>query len=244
LLPTTNLEREAIKSDTLSLSYKDLRDQALAFAGKLRDLGYKTGDKIAMVLGENCAEHVIVQLGAAAAGVTVVSAKSPADPTLADARGIVLSATVTNDATPQGQMPHERHPPIVCHANLNYLAVGSASAALSWQAVIDSQPLDEKSICTDGSVACAVYGAAKPLTGGELLELAASMHKELGLKSEDRVVLPVPLAHAFGFGSGALATLMAGGILILPPSKDPEVLSQVIQLLGLETVLLCSTHVC
>ena len=100
LLPTTNLKREAIvstppiprfvggtspfkESDTLSLSYKDLRDQALSFAGKLtRDLGYKTGDKIAMVLGENCIEHVIVQLGAAAAGVMVVSAKSPAEPAL------------------------------------------------------------------------------------------------------------------------------------------------------------------
>ena len=100
VLPTTNLKREAIvstppiprfvggtspfkESDTLSLSYKDLRDQALSFAGKLtRDLGYKTGDKIAMVLGENCIEHVIVQLGAAAAGVIVVSAKSPAEPAL------------------------------------------------------------------------------------------------------------------------------------------------------------------
>ena len=74
------------ESDTLSLSYKDLRDQALSFAGKLtRDLGYKTGDKIAMVLGKNCVEQVIIQLGAAAAGVTVVSAKSPSDlPALVD----------------------------------------------------------------------------------------------------------------------------------------------------------------
>ena len=49
------------------------------------DLDYKTGDKIAMVLGKNCVEQVIIQLGAAAAGVTVVSAKSPSDlPALVD----------------------------------------------------------------------------------------------------------------------------------------------------------------
>ena len=42
-----------------------------------------------MVLGENCSEHVIVDLG-----VTVVSVKSPADPTLADVKDVVLSGTV------------------------------------------------------------------------------------------------------------------------------------------------------
>ena len=48
------------------------------------DLDYKTRDKIAMVLGENCVEQVIVQLGAEAAGVNVVSAKSPSDPAIVD----------------------------------------------------------------------------------------------------------------------------------------------------------------
>jgi hypothetical protein len=43
------------------------------------DLDYKTGDKIAMVFSENCVDHVIVQFGAAAEDVTVVSAKSPSD---------------------------------------------------------------------------------------------------------------------------------------------------------------------
>jgi acyl-CoA synthetase (AMP-forming)/AMP-acid ligase II len=74
------------------LSRRELRDQALSFAGKLeRDLGYKRGDKLAVVLGENCLESIVAQLGAALAGVTVVTAKSPKDSALSQCRGIVVS---------------------------------------------------------------------------------------------------------------------------------------------------------
>lgn len=45
----------------------------------------------------------------------------------------------------------------------------------------------------------------------------------LALKQSDRVCIPVPLAHPFGFG-GALSVLMAGGTLVLPASTDPSLL--------------------
>jgi len=244
LLPTTNLSKEAIimikEEDTVSLSHRELRDQALSFAGKLsRDLGYETGDKIALVLGANCVESIIAQLGAALAGVTVVTAKSPSDAALSDCRGIVMSTSVTQDTTPQGLMPHEKHPPIVCHDDFG---VGSASVALFWQSVVDTRPIDMKRICIDESRNFGIYGTAKPITQKEIVELARSMQSELALTADDCVVLPVPLAHSFGFGSGAMATLMAGGTLVLPPSKDAEVVLQAIQDHH-ATVLLCDTHI-
>lgn len=220
MLPKSNLDRTAVVSvqDGEEISYRELQDQALSFAGRLsRDLGYQPGDRLALVLGGNYVESVVAQLGAAAAGVAVVTAASAEDNILAGCRGMVVSANVLQDRPPQGILEGEKHPPIVTHDDYG---VGSASVALFWQNVLDCRPIEPRMMATDPSLQHAVYGGAKAtdrnVTQGEIANLARVVAAEVELSEQDRAVAAVPLAHPFGFGSGAMATFMSGAALIIP----------------------------
>jgi len=106
LMPKANLNRTALvcTKSGQEVSHRELQDMSLSFAGRLtRDLGYAVGDKLALVLGSNCIENVIVQLGAAAAGITVVTADKPEDRMLEGCRGLVVSANVLKERAPQVQ---------------------------------------------------------------------------------------------------------------------------------------------
>ena len=64
LLPKTKLERAAVVcvEGGVEMSHQQLQGQSLSFAGRLtRDLGYGVGDKLALVLGGNYVESIIVQ---------------------------------------------------------------------------------------------------------------------------------------------------------------------------------------
>ena len=225
LLPKTNLARPAVTcvESGVELSHREVQDMSLSFAGRLtRDLGYAAGDKLGLVLGGNCVESVIAQLGAAAAGVTVVTAAKPEDNVLEGCRGIVVSTNVLGERPPQGLLQGEKHPPIVAHDDYG---VGSASVALFWQGVVDCRPMDISKATSDHSLNFAVYGGAKAtdryLTQGQVSKLAQDMVAEIQLTDSDRVVVPVSLAHSYSFGSGVMATLMVGGTVILP-SANPD----------------------
>ncbi|KAJ1483960.1 hypothetical protein T484DRAFT_1948775 [Baffinella frigidus] len=209
----------------LSMTYAELLGQATSFAGVLsRDLGYARGDKLAVVLGGNCAESVIVQLGAGFAGVTVVTAKDPADEKLVGCRGLVVSDHVLIAAQhPEGILAGEKHPPILCHDDTG---VGSACANLFFQAVVDARAIGTPE--RDGESVHAIYNGAKPVSQANIVAIAQEAAMSLALKQSDRVCIPVPLAHPFGFG-GALSVLMAGGTLVLPASTDPSLLVQTIE---------------
>ena len=56
------------------LTYSTLFQQMLGMAAGLRELGYQRGDAICQTL-PNCSDNVVLQLGAAAAGVSVITAK-------------------------------------------------------------------------------------------------------------------------------------------------------------------------
>eukprot|EP00961_Rhodomonas_salina_P045663 613216-Rhodomonas_salina.1 len=67
-----------------SLSHRKLLEVSSCFAGGLtNNLGYSPGDKLALALGNNSLEHVVAHVGAAMAGVTLVTAKDPSEPHLA-----------------------------------------------------------------------------------------------------------------------------------------------------------------
>ena len=243
LLPKNNLDRPAVVSvqDGEEVSYRELQEQSLSFAGRLRsDLGYQPGDRLALVLGGNYLESVVAQLGAAAAGVTVVTAASVEDNALAGCRGMVVSANVLQDRPPQGILDGEKHPPIVTHDDFG---VGSASVALFWQGVIDCRPLDASMIAADPSLLHAVYGGAKAtdrnVTQGDIASLARSVAAEMELSEADRAVVAVPLAHSFGFGSGVMATFLTGGTLIIPSvTPDAEQTKEAVESEGATVVLL------
>ena len=191
------------------VSHRELQALSLSFAGRLTcDLGYGVGDKMALVLGGNHVEGVIAQLGAAAAGVTVVTAATLEDPILEGCRGIVVSANVLQDKLPQGILAGEKHPPIVVHDDGRW---GSASLALSWQNTVNCPSMAMSAAAADHNIPLAVYGGAKASerrkTQGQLVQSARDISAEIKLSHADRVALAVPLDSSFGFGSSALPGL-------------------------------------
>lgn len=173
---------------------------------------------MALALGNNSLEHVVAHVGAAMAGVTLVTAKDPSEPHLAGCRGLIVSADVLGDRAPQGILPGEKHPPIVAHDDWG---VGSASVALFYDAFVDTRPLDLSAIAANTD-ALAQFTPGKATSHAELLALGEQASSYLKMKAADRLCLPIPVAHPFGFGSGVLAVLLAGGTLVLPASKSIE----------------------
>ena len=149
LLPKGSIDRAAVVcvDGGVEVSHRKLQELSLSLAGKLtRDLGYGVGDKLALVLGGNYVESVIVQLAAAAAGITVVTAAKPEDNVLAGCRGMVVSANVLADRKPQGLLEGETHSPILSHSLQS----------------LDCQPIEMgDSASDDHGVRFAVYGGAK-----------------------------------------------------------------------------------
>ena len=248
LLPKTNLARPAVKcvESGVELSHREVQDTSLSFAGRLtRDLGYAAGDKLGLVLGGNCVESVIAQLGAAAAGVTVVTAAKPEDNVLEGCRGIVVSTNVLGERPPQGLLQGEKHPPIVAHDDYG---VGSASVALFWQSVVDCRPLDCSLVATDPGIPFAVYGGAKATerhaTQGQICTMAKEFNLEVNFSQQERVALAVPVDSPFGFSCGVMAALSEGGTVVLP-SAVPHDVRKLVSAMHEEaaTALLCDTTV-
>jgi len=70
-------------------------------------------DRLFSVFDSIVTQSVIAHLGAAAAGITVVTSETPDDKALQGCRGMLVSVTVLQGRSPQGILMGEQHAPIV-----------------------------------------------------------------------------------------------------------------------------------
>jgi acyl-CoA synthetase (AMP-forming)/AMP-acid ligase II len=196
--------REALVSAGERWSFERLERSVRAGAARLRGMGIRRGDRVA-VLCEPGPAAVAAIYAVLRAGAVVVPVAPAATPRRRDA--------ILRDATPRLLLTDRPAPP----AGVPALAAGALTAGDAGE-----RPL-EASAAGGGDLAALVYtsgSAGVPkgvmLTHGNLLFCSAAIAGYLGVGPADTILSVLPLSYSYGL-SQLLVAVEAGARLVLEP---------------------------
>ncbi|GAA1912598.1 long-chain-fatty-acid--CoA ligase [Streptantibioticus ferralitis] len=202
-------DRLAIVAGDLRLGYRELRDDALAFAAELRSRGVRHGDRVALML-PNGVDFARAYYAVLAAGATVVP---------------VHGLLVAEEAA--FVLRHSGAVAVVCGGALRSVAgIAAADAGIKvLDVVTGGGRLDRPEPTEAGDIAAILYtsGTTGRPKGAQLTHLnlvmnATVMARDLiGLMPDDMVLGCLPLFHSYGQSCALNATLRAGAALVLAP---------------------------
>jgi fatty-acyl-CoA synthase len=206
---------------TQRLTWSELLCAANSVAGELRKLGIAEGERVG-IWATNCIEWPVVHIACARAGCVLVNV-NPACRTheLAfilresgikalflneqDAKANYLD--VLHEALAQGdtKLAH-----VVAFGTERWMEMSHSSASTGTGA----RPEDTTNIQYTSGTTGSPKGVL--LTHSNLLNNGVLIARALRYNENDRICLPVPMAHCFGNVIGTMAALASGAALILP----------------------------
>ncbi len=225
-----NLEAAAIitvdqSGSIVTRTYPEIAEDISRLAVGLTRSGLGDG-KMVMLWAENCAEWVITYLASAVAGSVVI----PLD----DQMSAAELSTVVRHCRPACVFTSVRHLPVLdaCDAYTDhcFLLDGDQADAPSWRKLCADDLTDRIPDSGNERVASLLYTSgttgppkAVPLTHANLMSNVRDLIGANLISSEDRVLVPLPLHHAYPATVGMLTTLARGAALILPSGiSGPE----------------------
>jgi fatty-acyl-CoA synthase len=213
-------------------TYVELRNEVARVARGLMAIGVEHGDRIG-IWSPNCAEWLVAAYAAAKAGAVLVHLNAACSSSeleqVIDHSGASVLVTAARSQTTDYlamlrplTLPSVRH--VVC---LGSEAVPGHRTWGDLCATGDAVPEDllrarEASVRFDDAASImytsGTTGRAKgaTLSHHSLLNNAFFIGERLRYDERDRVCLPVPLYHTFGYMLGALAALTHGSAIVLP----------------------------
>ncbi|HXF51007.1 MAG TPA: AMP-binding protein [Dehalococcoidia bacterium] len=224
--------RQKIRREWRRLTFREVHQRARAFAAGLAALGLRKGDRVAIVM-ENGLDWVIAYLGQSIAGGIGVpiyydlkADEIDREMRHAECRFLICSTKVLDRIGDQhglqkivvvGEQVVERpgrggllfrpaRPDVVPFSQVESLATDESRRAIE---SLDIQPDDLASIVfTSGTT-----GGAKGvmLTHGNFTANVDSARRSIGVDERDRVLLVLPMHHAFPFLVGLLGPIGFGG---------------------------------
>ncbi|HEY1420722.1 MAG TPA: acyl--CoA ligase [Candidatus Dormibacteraeota bacterium] len=204
------------------LTYRDLRDEVQRSAQKLARLGLARGDRIALVL-PNSAESIVLFLAAATAGTAApLNSAYKEDEFRFYMEDIGARALVV----PPGQAEAARRalPPdaILVEARLD----GRGRVALESEAPQAGPAEPEDPAGDDVALVLHTSGTTSrpklvPIRHRNLAYSAENIARTYALEPTDVAVCVMPLFHIHGLMASTMATLSAGGVVVVPPKFDP-----------------------
>ncbi len=224
--------RQKIRREWHRLTFRDVHQRARAFAAGLAALGLRKGDRVAIVM-ENGLDWVIAYLGQSSAGGIGVPIYYDLKPEeidremrRAECRFLICSTKVLERIGEQhgaekivvagdqvverpgrgGLLFRSSRPDVVPFAHVPSLATEESRRAVE---ALEIQPDDLASIVfTSGTT-----GGAKGvmLTHGNFTSNVESARRSIGVDERDRVLLVLPMHHAFPFLVGLLGPIGFGG---------------------------------
>jgi len=201
----------------LRYSYRELRALVEQTAARLRALGLRAGDRIALV-AYNGPEFLAGFLGATAIGAAV----HPLNPQLAaaevdtaiDDAAITLTLVASGcEATMSGtRVPRER----IASLALDDDTVTIEGIAREARGDIAAPTSDSDALLlfTSGTTS---RPKLVPLTHANLLASARNVAASYALTADDVSLCVMPLFHVHGLVASTLATLLSGGTVVAPP---------------------------
>lgn len=226
-----NPDGEAYVAGDERLTWAAFHDRAGKAAAALADRGVRTGDRVALLLG-NRLEFIVASFAAWRLGAIIVPLNVRYQkPELAYALGDCAASTLIHEADVAARLPADADVP----ALRRRIAVGGAETPGSepFQALLGGAAAAPPAEIAEEDTAAILYtsGTSGHPKGAMLTHLNivhSSMHYELhmGLTSRDRSVAAVPLSHVTGLV--AQVTTMArcaGTLAVLPAFKAADFLA-------------------
>lgn len=214
--------------ENIRLSFADLDRQVSELAAGLRRLGLRCGDRVA-IWAPTCAAWAMVQFATARAGLVFVTFNTAYRRvelehvlSLSGARAIVV-APGFKDIDYASELDGLVAPELEFRIWLGdtpptgYLRFSDlASADLSWLDGVTIDARDPVNIQFTSGTTGRPKGVT--LSHRNILNNAASVGLRAGIRSGDRVCIPVPLFHCFGMVMGNLACIASGATMVYPAS--------------------------
>jgi fatty-acyl-CoA synthase len=201
------------------LSWAQLLRAADSVGRSLRDLGIRENDRVG-IWAVNCLEWVIVHFACARAGIVLVNVNTSSRTHelafilrksgmkalflhAADARANYLE--ILAEARPGTALEH-----VICFGSTEWRQMMEAPAGVSSSAAQNDVFNIQYTSGTTGSPKGVL------LTHRNLLNNGLVIARALRYTEQDRICVPVPMAHCFGCVIGAMSALVSGAALLLP----------------------------
>ncbi len=228
----------ALVTSEASVSFADIRNRALRVAASLRDRGIRPGDRVGL-LCPNGADFPAAYFGILGAGGTVVPLNLLQNPR--------EMAFILRDAGARALFIHpafaEAAPLLQADSPVEWLAeLPGAPApvipdAIPWSDFLAAAPGEPSVACGRDDVAAILYTSGTTgqpkgamLTHGNLLANSSAVAEMLHLDpARDRILLVLPMFHAFAATVGMVFPLLHGIPIIPLPRFEPDAVSLAIQ---------------
>lgn len=212
-----DLEKEAIRFEGISYTYKDLAEITQKLAGQLQQRGIKAKDRVALYL-PNCPEFIFWYLAIAHIGAIVVPLHFTL--TLEEVQTILTdcsaSLLITNREKREGSILAI---PSIC--------VEESPPTLFPSLLYPIEKEDELAILYTSGTTGFPKGAT--LTHGNVRFISQSIIRLCQTTPNDRLLLVVPLSHCFGQNLILHHALQSGASIVLVRSFDPKNLIDVME---------------
>lgn len=227
-------------------TYGSIADEARRLIGALQDLGLENGDVISFQI-PNWREGAVIDIAAAALGLVV----NPIVPIYRDAelRFILDDATTRLMFIPEMfrsinylEMLQNLRPEL---PNLDYLVTLRSGhdlpGVLRYENLIEHDPVDEKALAEvdPNSVKCRLYtsgttGFPKAVlhSHNTLIRIMDNSQEHAGTTADDVTIMPSPITHITGYGSGINAPFVGRGRSALMERWDPNACIDLINRVG------------
>jgi long-chain acyl-CoA synthetase len=213
-----NPDGEALVCGARRMTWRDVAQQSAQIAAGLRRLGLRSGDRIALLLG-NRIEFVLAMLGAAHLGaVTVLLSTRQQKPEIAYVLTDCGARLLIHEATLADRLPDARDVP-----DLQYrISVDDEDSASQFAGLADSGRLQAPAAVGEEDTAMILYTSGT--TGrpkGAMLAHCNVIHSAMvyqacmALTSADRSIAAVPLAHVTGVVANIMSMVRCAGTLII-----------------------------
>jgi long-chain acyl-CoA synthetase len=212
----------AIAFEGRRISYRELHDASNRLANALRSLGVARGDRVAIYL-PNIPEFAIVYLGALKAGAVALSInaifKAKEAEFILNDSGASIVFTVADLAAQLADVECPALERIVeCDTADGLTALMAAAASES--TIADMEPTDPAVLLYTSGTTGFPKGAT--LSHGNVVSNTWSVVHHAGYRSDDRLVLFLPLFHVFGQNFIMNACFLAGATLVLHRRFVPD----------------------
>jgi phenylalanine ammonia-lyase len=223
----------AIVFEGQSIIYQALEESVNRVANGLKSLGIQRGDRVALLLPNIPAfvfvYHGIQKIGAIA---VVINTSLKTDETTfilndSGAIALVTVAALRMNVSPQ-DLPHLKH---------IFIAEGEVGADKALHDLMaNASTHAEAMIMTRDSPAVIVYTSGTTgfpkgatLSHGNVISNMQAKKRCLGIRTDDRLLLFLPLFHCFGQNAVLNSGLGAGATIVLHRQFDPEVIQRSIK---------------
>jgi long-chain acyl-CoA synthetase len=212
-----NPDGEALVCGIRRLTWRDVAQQSAGVAAGLRKMGLRSGDRVALLLG-NRIEFVLAMFGVARLGaVTVLLSTRQQKPEIAHVLTDCGAVLLIHEAALADRLPDPRDVP-----DLKYrIPFDDAGAASAFSDLADHAPQECAEVGEEDTAMILYTSGTTGRPKGAMLAHCNIIHSAMvyqacmGLTSADRSIAAVPLAHVTGVVANIMSMVRCAGTLII-----------------------------